>query len=849
MPVPKEKRKCRDMSDSDDEDSDDDLLISVFGISSSKRKNSRDEEKKKKKRMAQMNALLDNGKVKLERENRMDDLCRQNNELMKNEGLRSKNNDRSNDEGKSCTDAASSLSRKKSVEGYGSSSLHRRQQNQKNIFQISRPKDVKETSCLGSRSTLQFSRVISIQTTFKTLSPCSHDKERRFTPFWFGLQEALTDLRSILLADQQQQQGVSSFTPLRKELLQLCTTKPPHVCRTYLRKRLMCKQGDQERIRRIPVNVLRWLMVMACGPLINGCVNGGGSNNQNRNAKAHEKQNMKQSARRSQNLSEKDNCCSKTTDLLMPHRLLTEAQTGAHQTLCRLWSQDLGFPLQQQQQQNEIYLLSISALPRQLCQWFGSSLCLQNASGDNEKKIRKMEERDGNILVSSILSLPLSSVQHNTDSIDDSNKERLRVTSTRTALVHFLQLWSLALQKQNKSESIKNNIHLVHFNYDKENRLRFRNDISDAIMAVLWAGLNPSFASSRSAKIDGNRYIQTIVACLLDRVRREATYYSYGNDDVDNGELFGEWVQTLSERVCAIWSKELGRGQKGTDAYEDEHAWLCLARSVTRLTHVDGCDYEKLDGSYGKRIMVSPLKELQLSLCRCILKRAFGDDQDGRQLQDTKKGLDEKKYNKDGKSDDWVSRSVVAEMRRVKVPSKIRSTHRWQAMTVAVVGLAKLASSFPEEEASKCFALMDICTLCFQSAIVELEHEIQLKCLEEGDGFDDNDDVQITNDNATTTASRSGEDEILERHALYNALVRLEIVSEIISNKTRIFIMRNICFPWASHMAESLRNYARSQKEHYAPPSVMNMITPAKQQSMINTFFKSDRPSGKLITH
>lgn len=364
--------------------------------------------------------------------------------------------------------------------------------------------------------------------------------------------------------------------------------------------------------------------------------------------------------------------------------------------------------------------------------------------------------------------------------------------------------------------------------------------------------------STVSAKNDGNKAIRTIVACLLDRVRLEDTYYNDGNGDIDSSESFRHWLQTLSEQICTTWSKKLGRGQRGTDAYEDEHAWLCLARSVARLVRIDGGDYENVGGSYGdlkghghrERMNESPLKDFQLSLCRSILKRAFAADQAGHQLRDMKTKREEKINNGDGKSDDWVLRFVDEEMRRMNVPFEIRVSQRWQAMTLAVVGLTKLASSFPEEEASKCFALMDVCTVCFQSTIVELEHEIQKHSLKEKKrGSDDNDDNQITNDNATTITSRSVKDEVLEKHALYNAYMRLEHVSEIISNKTRVLIMRNICFPWASHMAESLRNYARSQKEQYAPPSVTNRVAPVKQQSMISTFFKDNKPSGKLITN
>ena len=440
------------MSDSDD-DSDDDLLPSVFGTSrASKRKSAKDEAAKKKKRMAQMNALLDNGKVKLERENRMDKLCQENNDMMLDESLDRKKIDKNNgnDEGKSSSDATSSLSLK---------------QQQRQEYQ---PRDAKETSCLGARSTLQFSRVISIQQKSDDASADGNDTEPcGFKPCWSGLEDALIDFRTILLADRQNHQQLSSFTSIRDELLKLCSSKSPYACRTYLRKRLLCKQEDQERVRRIPVNVLRWLMALACGPVTNGCANGDSSNNQKKTEKTHGKQNKKQAARRSQHLTKKENCSRTTTDRITSQRLLMEAQLGAYQTLDRLWSQDLGFPLQQQQQ-SEIYLLSIAALPQQLCQWFGSSFSFDTASGSNETN---REQND--------------------------NKDPLHVTSSHTTLVRFLQLWALVLQKQNSNDTIGKNVHLVQFHYDKENRAGLRNHVSDAIMAVLWAGLNPSFASSR----------------------------------------------------------------------------------------------------------------------------------------------------------------------------------------------------------------------------------------------------------------------------------------------------------------------------------------------------------------
>lgn len=459
------KRASKDLSDSDD-DSDDDLFTSPFATSkSSKRRVAKDEEAKKKKRMAQMSALLDSGRVKLERENRMEKLCQENIDLMRDESLDGKKNGNCIDEGNNCTDGNSSLSRE------NSSSLQRPYQDiDVNYFQHYEPKDSKETSCLGSRSTLQFSRVIPIQTTHESSSPHLSDEETRgFSPYWFGLEQAMTDLCAILSADRQKQQRPSSFESLREELLQLCSAKSPRACVTYLRKMIMSKQENQERVRRIDIDLLRWLMAMACGPVINGCINGRGENNKTKTESMNEK-------RKPKNL---------IGNKLASQKLFRDAQTGAYQTLHRLWSQDLGFPLQQHHQ-NEMYLLSIAALPRQLRQWFGSSFSVEKDGGQNAKN-SKTEERNG--------STPTSPARETTDSTNQNNSNFHCATSSHSALVRFLQLWALVLQQQNKSDETGDNVHLVQFHCN-QNRAGLRNDISDAIVAVLWAGLNPSFASS-----------------------------------------------------------------------------------------------------------------------------------------------------------------------------------------------------------------------------------------------------------------------------------------------------------------------------------------------------------------
>ena len=242
------------------------------------------------------------------------------------------------------------------------------------------------------------------------------------------------------------------------------------------------------------------------------------------------------------------------------------------------------------------------------------------------------------------------------------------------------------------------------------------------------------------------------------------------------------------------------------------------------------------------------MKEFKLSLCRCILKRAIITDQ-GLHLTTKMEEIPEEKIS-ESESNDWVSSCIDKEMQKMKVPFEIRSSQRWQALCLCVVGLDELENNFPKGEPSKCFALIDICSVCFHSAILEIETEVR-KChsKQNGDRYDESEDFHIMNDNFIGIVSQNIEDEVSEKHALYNAFVRLEDTSEVISNRTRLLIMQNVCFPWASHMAESMRNYIRSHKEKYAPPSTTISIEPVKQQSRINTFFKNKEENGKLITN
>jgi len=387
-------------------------------------------------------------------------------------------------------------------------------------------------------------------------------------------------------------------------------------------------------------------------------------------------------------------------------------------------------------------------------------------------------------------------------------------------LIRFLRLWALALQQQ-LNTNYETNVHLIKYNYEKGHCKEFREDVSNAILAALLAGLDPIFASSKSAFRDGKRYIQIIIECLLDMVCRKYN---------PNSACYDQWLYNLSEQIVELWSNHLGRGQKGTDAYEDHCAWLSLSQTVDRLVCDDEDDDSVNDNASIKkknqRKTTSSLVGLQLKLSHCIINRAFDDDQDGHQVEKGRKI----KHNV-GKND-WVSQLVDEEMNILKC-----SSWSWQAITLASIGLNKLATLFPEDYGAKCFAVLDICTVCFHISVVDLQSKIQHRRLKENR---ENNSVENDVDHIAMDSRNSTEDAHLERYALYATFERLEEISECLSQKTRGLIMQNICFPWASHMAESLRNYARLRKGPFAPPSEKNMVGAKKHQIKLDAFFQNN---------
>jgi len=803
MPPSKKNDDSHIANSDSDSDSDEEFLFSDRFVFSSKRKenggrNDNCPDAKKKRLKEKMNSLLQESNAQVKREIRMDQIHQRDSILLQEEECPLDKKKIDNNE--------NSSSHINAVNGRNmiSPSLLQTQNKKINHYYNKQPKDSKESQCYGSRNTLQFSRLISPVTDGTS-------------PYWLNFEEALTHLRIILINDRQQSDTISnssssplssSFALLREKLLQSTVTMCPNACSAYLKKERLCDERDQERIKYLPVDLLRWLVTLACGPIMmtqdkivydnNGIAVG--------------LQNEKENNQKSEDPSQKEANCD-SLDSLWP---LVEAQTGAYLTLCRLWSQESGYPLQMHNQQ-DCDLFSVSALPVLLRQWFGLTLpSVTTGEGECEEGAETIE---------SSLSLVTAMFPLDENSIDN-KKDQIQIRTTRTALIRFLRLWALALQQQINTNN-ETNVHLIRYDYEKGHCKEFREDVANAILAVLWAGLDPIFASSKSAFRDGKRYIQTIIECLLDMVRRK---------DNPNSACYDQWLYNLSEQIFELWSKQLGRGQRGTDAYEDHCAWLSLSQTVDRLVYDDEDD-DSVNGNDNikktERKSTSSLVGLQLKLSHCIINRAFDDDQDVHKAQNYMKEKGRKIKHNFGNNDDWVSQLVDEEMNILKC-----SSWSWQAIALASIGLNKLATLFPEDYGSKCFAVLDICTVCFHISVVDLQSKIQYRRLKENREYDS---VENGVDHIPMDSRSSTEDAHSERYALYATFERLEEISECLSQKTRGLIMQNICFPWASHMAESLRNYARLRKGPFAPPSEKNMIGAKKHQTKLDAFLQNNQ--------
>jgi hypothetical protein len=135
---------------------------------------------------------------------------------------------------------------------------------------------------------------------------------------------------------------------------------------------------------------------------------------------------------------------------------LINAKLGAYKTLAGLWTCHMGRPLE------GTHVLTLKALTDQLRDWFGSSFRV--IKNDNES----------------------SSLDENEKNFDHSSF--LLASTTPSTIFRFFHLWELAL--------LIGCVRLISKGSSKDNLEQDLQQISFAIMATLWAALDPIFGSN-----------------------------------------------------------------------------------------------------------------------------------------------------------------------------------------------------------------------------------------------------------------------------------------------------------------------------------------------------------------
>ena len=462
MPPSRKRISIKDDIDSDDSDSDDDFLTSTrFTTRSTKRKpaggrNADCPDAKRNKAKELLDSLLQGSKEKVKRQDRIDVIHKRNSVLLNEDDISP--NKKINDNNKHSS-SNGGVNGKTTITA---ASLQQSQTNKINHYHNRQAKDTKESQFFGSRNTLQFSRLISsnVLSSDGMISSSSSS-----SPYWSNFDEALTNLRMILLNDRQQQSDTSSFRLLREELLQSTVTTSPRACRSYLKKARLCVQNEPERIQCLPIDLLGWLITVACGPIASTM----NTRDEIQNDIANKRK--------------------------LPGNLLlwNEAQTGAYQTLCQLWSKGNGYP------EKDCNLFSVSDLPIFLKRWFGLTLPSVTTGERKYMNNDKAKEQGVKDTKNSSSSLGVAAFPLDVISIKNNKEDPIKVhiRNNRTALIRFLRLWALALQQQNNSNG-ETDVHIIRHDYEMGHCKKFREDISDAILAVLWAGLDHALASSET---------------------------------------------------------------------------------------------------------------------------------------------------------------------------------------------------------------------------------------------------------------------------------------------------------------------------------------------------------------
>ena len=275
-------------------------------------------------------------------------------------------------------------------------------------------------------------------------------------------------------------------------------------------------------------------------------------------------------------------------------------------------------------------------------------------------------------------------------------------------------------------------------------------------------------------------YIQSIVSRLLLTVRKE----------IDDETQYKQWTNDLATKIFTVWTNKLGPGPNDTDASEDIHAWLSLSRTVRFIGH----EGYMLDDHAMDNKIDFPYSALQFALARYALSCAF---------ESTGSHGDE----------DWLYQSVGDKLKNWGLAQKASESGPWQVLATAAASLEKLRNSFPSDEPTKCYAVVEMATVCFTLAVCEIQQQqlIEIKIF----------DCKIEKKSPGT--------EVSEKQSLFIALNFFEDCNQRISKLTRDHLLQNKCFILSSTVIECMRNYSRLLKTRFAPTE--------KRQVTMDAFF------------
>jgi hypothetical protein len=257
------------------------------------------------------------------------------------------------------------------------------------------------------------------------------------------------------------------------------------------------------------------------------------------------------------------------------------------------------------------------------------------------------------------------------------------------------------------------------------------------------------------------------------------------NDEIQ----YNKWIDDLATNIFILWTDKLGPGPNGTDASNDIHAWLCLSRTVRFIGH-EG--YMPDDHMTDNKIDF-PCTVLQFALARYALSFAF----ESTGVQD---------------DESWLAQSVGEKLQNWGLARKASESGPWQVLATAAASLQNVRDFFPANEPTKCYAVVEIATVCFTLAVCEIQQELV--------------EVKIFD---SKIEKKSPVAEVSEKQSLFAALNFFEDCNQRISKLTRDHLLQNKCFILSSTVIECMRNYSRLLKTRFAPSD--------KRQVTMDAFF------------